>query len=72
LTCSISNGYDIRKLPLIDRKAHLKKLIAKTEIQFSESFEADGLEMFKHACSLGLEGVVSKGARQPLQFRPDK
>jgi bifunctional non-homologous end joining protein LigD len=54
------NGYDLRKLPLLERKAALKKLIAKTEIQFSESFEIDGREMFKHACKSGLEGVVSK------------
>jgi bifunctional non-homologous end joining protein LigD len=46
------NGYDLRKLPLIERKAHLKKLIA-TAIQFSESFEVYGREMFKHACSSG-------------------
>jgi bifunctional non-homologous end joining protein LigD len=26
----------------------------------SESFEIDGREMLKHACSVGLEGVVSK------------
>jgi bifunctional non-homologous end joining protein LigD len=54
------NGYDLRKLPLIERKSHLKKLIAKTAIQFSESFEVDGPEMYQHACSIGLEGVVSK------------
>jgi bifunctional non-homologous end joining protein LigD len=54
------NGYDLRKLPLVERKALLKKLIAKTAIQFSESFEVDGPEMFKHACGIGLEGVVSK------------
>jgi bifunctional non-homologous end joining protein LigD len=54
------NGYDLRKLPLEERKSHLKKLVAKTAIQFSESFEVDGPEMFKHACSVGLEGVVSK------------
>ena len=29
-------------------------------IQFSESFEVDGQEMFAHACKVGLEGVVSK------------
>jgi bifunctional non-homologous end joining protein LigD len=28
----------------------------------SQSFEIDGAEMFKHACSIGLEGVVSKVA----------
>lgn len=38
----------------------MKKLIAKTAVQFSESFEVDGPEMFKHACGVGLEGVVSK------------
>ena len=54
------NGYDLRKLPLIERKAHLKKLVAGTAIQFSESFEVDGAEMFAHACGIGLEGVVSK------------
>jgi bifunctional non-homologous end joining protein LigD len=54
------NGYDLRKLPLMERKALLKKLIANTAIQFSESFEVDGREMYKHACSIGLEGVVSK------------
>jgi bifunctional non-homologous end joining protein LigD len=55
------NGYDLRKLPLFERKALLKKLIADTDVQFSESFEVDGREMFKHACKTGLEGVVSKG-----------
>jgi ATP-dependent DNA ligase len=34
--------------------------IARTDVQFSESFEVDGREMFKHACGIGLEGVVSK------------
>src|SRR3954463_12165340 len=54
------NDYDLRKLPLTERKALLKKLIAKTTIQYSESFEVDGPEMFKHACGVGMEGVVSK------------
>jgi hypothetical protein len=54
------NGHDLRKLALIDRKALLKKLIADTDIQFSESFEVNSGEMFKHACKTGLEGVVSK------------
>jgi bifunctional non-homologous end joining protein LigD len=54
------NGYDLRKLPLIERKAHLRKLIEKTKIQFSDSFEVDGPELYKHACGIGLEGIVSK------------
>ena len=54
------NGRDIRKLPLLQRKAELRKILSGTDIQFSESFEIDGREMFAHACKLGLEGVVSK------------
>jgi bifunctional non-homologous end joining protein LigD len=54
------NGYDLRKLPLFERKVLLKKLIDKTAVQFSESFEVEGPEMFKHAFGIGLEGVVSK------------
>jgi len=44
------NGRDIRKEPLVRRKAELKKIIAGTDVQFSESFEI--------ACKLSLEGVV--------------
>jgi bifunctional non-homologous end joining protein LigD len=54
------NGHDLRRLPLFERKTLLKKLIHGTAIQFSESFEIDGPELFKHACKVGLEGVVSK------------
>ena len=54
------NGRDLRGLPLHERKAVLKKIIADTDVQFSESFEVDGREMYKHACKTGLEGVVSK------------
>jgi bifunctional non-homologous end joining protein LigD len=54
------NGRDLRTLPLLQRKAELRKIIAGTEIQFSESFEIEGREMFAHACKVGLEGVVSK------------
>jgi bifunctional non-homologous end joining protein LigD len=54
------NGYDLRNLPLFERKALLKKTIGGNDLQFSESFELEGSEMFKHACKTGLEGVVSK------------
>jgi bifunctional non-homologous end joining protein LigD len=54
------NGRDLRELPLHRRKAELKKIIAGTDIQFSESFEVDGQEMFTHVCKVGLEGVASK------------
>jgi bifunctional non-homologous end joining protein LigD len=54
------NGFDMRKVPLFQRKAVLRALIAKTDILLSESFETDGANMLKQACKMGLEGVVSK------------
>ena len=54
------NGYDLRKLPLIERKTHLKKIVDGADLQFSESFDVDGPDMFAHVCKVGLEGVVSK------------
>ena len=54
------NGRDIRKEPLVRRKAELKKINGGTDVQFSESFEIEGRDVFAHACKLGLEGVVSK------------
>jgi bifunctional non-homologous end joining protein LigD len=54
------NGRDLRRLPLVARKVQLKQIIDGTDVQFSESFEVDGREMYAHACKAGLEGVVSK------------
>jgi len=54
------NGFDLRALRLVERKAQLKKLIEHTDVQFSDSFEIEGREMISHACKVGLEGVVSK------------
>jgi bifunctional non-homologous end joining protein LigD len=63
------NGYDLRSLPLVERKALLKQTIDKTDIQFSESFERDGGEMLRHACKTCLEGVVSKVQRETADCR---
>src|ERR1035437_88642 len=54
------NGYDLRSAPLVERKALLRALLKDTGILFSESFETDGAAMFKSACKMGLEGIVSK------------
>jgi bifunctional non-homologous end joining protein LigD len=54
------NGYDMRKATLLQRKAALRDVIAKSDILLSESFETDGATMLKQACKMGLEGVVSK------------
>jgi bifunctional non-homologous end joining protein LigD len=64
------NGYNLRKVPLVERKALLKKIIADADVQFSEGFEIDGQEMFKHACGIGLEAVVSKVRDSSLCIGP--
>ena len=50
----------------------LKKLIRKAApvLIFSEHMDAaDGERMFRHACALGLEGIVSKRIDKPYVSR---
>ena len=58
-------GFDLRKLPLVERKARLAAVLAarragNAAIRVVEHFEADGAAMFASARELGLEGIVSK------------
>ena len=59
-TCSISTAGTSGSCRLSSARRQLKKIIAGSDVQFSESFEIDGREMFTHACKVGLEGVVSR------------
>ena len=57
------NGKDWRAEPLEKRKAKLQSLFAKADsirLQFIEHTDDDGAEIFRHACKLGYEGIVSK------------
>jgi bifunctional non-homologous end joining protein LigD len=59
----VSDGEDIRKLPLSMRKASLARLLARrVDGIFLSDFEQGeiGPDLFRHACLLGLEGMVSK------------
>jgi hypothetical protein len=40
----------------------------RSPLQFSDHYDGDGAVLFKQACALGLEGIVSKRA-EPLQER---
>ena len=61
-----AEGRDLRKLPLTERKARLKQLLgalkgrAAQRIRYVEHFEAAGDAVLKSACSMSLEGIVSK------------
>jgi bifunctional non-homologous end joining protein LigD len=61
------NGKDQRALPLEERKARLTDLLAPGVggIELSEHIEADGATVFRHACKLGCEGIVSKRRASP-------
>ena len=56
------NGDDLRRDPLEGRKATLEMILAKAGagIRFNEHMLGDGETLFRHACQLGLEGIVSK------------
>lgn len=61
------NGKDLRPLPYRDRKARLRKLLAKapTVITFVDYIEGQGQAAFDYACELGMEGVVAKRLISP-------
>jgi bifunctional non-homologous end joining protein LigD len=52
----------MRREPLERRKATLELIVTKAGagIRFNEHMEGDGGTVFRHACKLGLEGIVSK------------
>ena len=56
------NADNLRRDPLEGRKATLEMILAKAGagIRFNEHMEGDGEIVFRHACKLGLEGIVSK------------
>jgi ATP-dependent DNA ligase len=61
------NGDDLRRDPLEGRKATLEMIPAKAGvgIRFNEHMEGDGETVFRHACKLGLEGIVSRRKNSP-------
>ena len=58
-----NDGDDLRKLPLSMPKASLLHLLARQiDGIFPSDFEQGGIgpDLFRHACLMGLEGLVSK------------
>ena len=58
------DGKDLRREPIEQRKAALAKLLrgAKLGLQLNEHISEPGDIVFRHACRLGLEGIVSKSS----------
>ena len=69
----VGDGEDLRKLPLTMRKTNLARLLARrVDGIFLSDFEQGeiGPELFRHACLMGLEGLVSK--LKDRSYRPGR
>jgi bifunctional non-homologous end joining protein LigD len=65
------DGADLKSLPLVSRKDALAKLFkrepARGVLRLSESLTEAGSTLLRHACKMGLEGIVSKVADAPYR-----
>jgi bifunctional non-homologous end joining protein LigD len=62
------DGYDLRALPLVERKECLRELLDDSDtgvIQYSDHVDEEGDAFFRQACQLGLEGIISKRSDRP-------
>lgn len=68
------DGKHLGMLALEERKARLQKLLGKprptSRLRFADHVVGNGEELFRHACRLGLEGIVSK--RRDLPYQPGR
>ena len=66
------NGYDLRSVPLSQRRELLERVLEKhtaSHIKFSAAFDASPKDLMLSACKLGLEGLIGKRADSPYQSR---
>jgi hypothetical protein len=63
------DGRDLRQEPLEARKRALVKLLrgARSSLVINTYYEADGAIVFREACRLGCEGIVSKRLGSPYR-----
>jgi len=64
------DGYDLRNVPLIERKRVLQSILKpSTVMRFSEHFVNLGDEMLQAARATGLEGILAKRAQSKYQSK---
>jgi len=63
------DGWDFRRRPIEDRKATLAMLLSGSHesIAFNQHYDCVGATIYKHACALGCEGIVSKRRGSPYR-----
>lgn len=56
------DSFDLRDATLLDRKRVLSELLNGNEgpLKYSEHLEGNGPQLFRNACGIGIEGIVSK------------
>ena len=56
------DGLDLRPMPLEERRARLRTTLRRAwlSLRVVEHLKGDGEAIFRHACALGPEGIVSK------------
>jgi bifunctional non-homologous end joining protein LigD len=68
------DGFDLTEAALLQRKSQLQRIMGRlpagSPLRYSEHSEEDGASMLKHACRMGLEGIVSK--RKDLPYGPGR
>jgi bifunctional non-homologous end joining protein LigD len=65
------DGHDLTGSELSLRRHLLEDLVgpaADKPIRLSEEVEADGTQLLKHACQIGLEGIIAKRRDQPYRW----
>jgi ATP dependent DNA ligase domain len=63
------NGEDLRALPLLERKAMLKRLLRRkrSRILYLDHVESDGRLLFEQIIAMDLEGIVCKRKDSPYK-----
>lgn len=60
--------YDLRPLPLAQRKAVLERILPRTgPLRYLEHFAKDGEALYERVVEMGLEGIVAKKADSPYR-----
>src|SRR5215211_7348296 len=63
------DGFDLRNVAYVERKRLLQTLLAgpPEQIVYVDYLEGDGEQIFRHACKMGLEGVLAKRRDAPYR-----
>src|SRR5574340_721137 len=67
------DGYDLSAVPLIERKQALAQLLGAAGydssgvVRYTDHVHGQGSDVLEQACTLGLEGIISKRANAPYR-----